>query len=322
MKHLLFAILILLLTPLSGQAKTEIKWGDVLPPGSPSILAMKQVSKEVSSKTNGRIKIKVFSSGQLGSSREMIESVTLGFQEMVTEGAANLGQWVPSISILEAPYIWRDLDHLYNVMNGPIGKKLKDELRNKKGLRVLGIFYNGVRHVTTSNIAINSVKDMEGIKLRVPENEVFLAMAKSWGAKPTPMNFSELYLALRQNVVDGQENPLPTIDSAKLYEVQKYLILTGHIITPRLIVVSESFWQSLSKEDREIISKAIERGVAYNNREIINGERSLIEKFKKGGVTIISPDKKSFRDAVLKTVPLAFEKKWGEGLYDKIGKSK
>ena len=110
-------------------------------------------------------------------------------------------------------------------------------------MRILGTTYYGTRHVTTTAKAVKSPADMVGFKLRVPENDVFKAMAEAWGAKPTPMNFGELYLALKQNVVDGQENPLPTIKSGKFDEVQKYLVLTGHIITPRLVVVNEAFWQ-------------------------------------------------------------------------------
>ena len=115
-------------------------------------------------------------------------------------------------------------------------------------MRILGTTYYGTRHITTTSKEVKSPADMVGFKLRVPENDVFKAMAEAWGAKPTPMNFGELYLALKQNVVDGQENPLPTIKSGKFDEVQKYLVLSAHIITPRLVVVNEAFWQGLTPE--------------------------------------------------------------------------
>ena len=241
LRKVVFVLVFLFLSPanLFASEVVELKWGEILPVETPSIKAMQIISKEVKEKTNGRVIIKLFPSGQLGSSREMIESTMLGSLDMVTEGAGNIGQWIPSISILEAPYLWKDISHLEKVINGDIGQKFQRDLKDR-GLKMLGFFYNGVRHVTTSNKPIHSLNDIKNLKLRVPENEIFLSMAKAWGARPTPLNFSELYLALRQNVVEGQENPLPTIEKAKLYEVQKFLILTGHIITPRLILINEA----------------------------------------------------------------------------------
>jgi len=185
---------------------------------------------------------------------------------------------------------------------------------------MLGFFYNGVRHVTTSNKPIHSLNDIKNLKLRVPENEIFLSMAKAWGARPTPLNFSELYLALRQNVVEGQENPLPTIEKAKLYEVQKFLILTGHIITPRLILINEAKWNKINSNDQKIILEAVKKGISYNNEEILKTERDLIEKFKKSGMMVIEPNVNEFRNAVLKSLPKEFEQKWGKGLFEEIEK--
>jgi tripartite ATP-independent transporter DctP family solute receptor len=303
-------------------ADIVLKWGDVLASDHPSVIMISKVAEIAAKKSNGRIKIQAYSGGQLGGSRDMIEAVGMGTQEMVTEGAANFGQWVPSIGIVEAPYIWRGVDHLMAVMNGPIGEQMNRELIKKRGIRILGTTYYGVRNVTTTDKKIQTVGDMKGFKIRVPENEIFMAMARSWGAKPTPMNFNELYLALRQKVVDGQENPSPTIDSAKFYEVQKYLILTGHIITPRLVVINENTWKKLSKDDQRILQESIDEGIAYNNSEILKREKDLKAKFEKQGMTIVSPDIEQFRTAVLDTVPPMFEKKWGKGLWNKIQETK
>ncbi len=298
--------------------KIVIKWGDVLGPNHPSVQMIDIIAKEVKEKTNGRIEIQSYPGGQLGGSRDMIEAVANGMQEMVTEGAANFGQWVPAISIVEAPYIWRGVDHLMKVMNGPIGQDFNKQLIEKRGMRILGTTYYGIRQLTTTDKEVRSVADMKGFKLRVPENEVFMAMAKSWGAKPTPMNFNELYLALKQHVVDGQENPLPTIDAAKFYEVQKYLVLTGHIITPRLVVINERFWEKLSPKDQKILEAAVQNGIKWNNEQILSKEKALLEKFKEKGMIIIKPNVEEFRAAVLKVVPKMFEKKWGKGMWEKI----
>jgi len=300
------------------EAATIIRWGDVLSADHPSVQMITRVANRVKDATQGRIEIQVYPASQLGSSKDQIEAVALGTQQMVTEGAANFGQWVPSISIIEAPYVWRDAAHLTKVMSGPVGQDLNKQLVEKRGMRILGTTYYGVRQLTTTKKAVRTAADMKEFKLRVPENEVFLAMARAWGAKPTPMTFSELYLALRQNVVDGQENPLPTIDSGKFFEVQKYLVLTGHILTPRLVVINDKFWQGLSATDKKVISDAVAEGIAWNNQEILGREQTLVDKFKKAGMEVIQPDVESFRKPVLDTLPKMFEAKWGKGLFEKI----
>lgn len=304
------------------EAGTIIRWGDVLAADHPSVVMITRVAKQVAEKTQGRIEIQAYPNSQLGSSKDMIEAVALGTQQIVTEGAANFGQWVSSISIIEAPYVWRDDAHLTKVMSGPVGQDLNRQLVEKRGMRILGTTYYGVRQLTTTNKAVRTVADMKEFKLRVPENDVFLAMARAWGAKPTPMTFSELYLALRQSVVDGQENPLPTIDSGKFFEVQKYLVLTSHILTPRLVVINDKFWQGLSAADQKIVSDAVAEGIAWNNQEIKAREGALLDKFKKAGMEVIQPDVESFRKPVLDTIPKMFEAKWGKGLFERIVETK
>jgi tripartite ATP-independent transporter DctP family solute receptor len=299
-------------------ADITIRWGDVVGGSHPSVMMIDRVAAEVKAKTGGRIEIQSFPGGQLGGSRDMIEAVANGAQQMVTEGAANFGAWLPSISVVEAPYIWRDAAHMMKAMNGPIGEEYSAQLVKARGMRIVGTTYYGTRHLTTTSKAVHSVADMKGFKIRVPENDVFNAMAEAWGARPTPMNFNELYLALKQGVVDGQENPLPTIKAGKFQEVQKYVVLTSHILTPRVVVVNEAFWQKLSEADRKIISDAIRAGIEWQNAELIKQETSLLDEFKAAGVTIINPDTESFRKPVLATVPAKFEAKWGKGTFEKI----
>jgi TRAP-type C4-dicarboxylate transport system substrate-binding protein len=143
-------------------------------------------------------------------------------------------------------------------------------------------------------------------------------MAEAWGAKPTPMNFGELYLALKQGTVDGQENPLPTIKAGKFDEVQKYLVLTGHIITPRLVVVNEGFWKKLQPADQKIIQDAVDAGIAWQNAELVKQEKALVETFKAAGVTVIPVDVDAFRKPVVSAVVPRFEGKWGKGTYEKL----
>ena len=320
MKRLSIAALAIGATLAAGaHAQTvTIRWGDVVPATHPSVQMIERIAADVKAKSNGRIAIQAFPAGQLGGSRDMIDAVANGAQQIVTEGAANFGAWVPSISVVEAPYVWRDAAHLQKAMNGPIGQRFNDTLVKARGMRILGTTYYGTRHITTTSKEVKSPADMVGFKLRVPENDVFKAMAEAWGAKPTPMNFGELYLALKQNVVDGQENPLPTIKSGKFDEVQKYLVLSGHIITPRLVVVNEAFWQGLSAADRKLLEDAIRVGIAWQDEELAKQEKSLVDTFKAAGMTVITPDANAFRVPVLAKVPKMFESKWGAGTFEAI----
>ncbi|WP_199091935.1 sialic acid TRAP transporter substrate-binding protein SiaP [Bosea sp. ASV33] len=295
-----------------------LRWADGQPASHPSPQSAVRAAAEIKEKTGGRIDVQSFPNGQLGSSRDMVESVASGALTMVTEGAAQLGQFVPQLSIIEAPYIWKDAAHMTRALKSPLIDELNKALVEKRGMRMIGVNYYGVRHLTSGKKAINSVDDMKGFKLRVPEVDTFRAMAEAWGARPTPLNFSELYLALSQGAVDGQENPLPTIASAKLGEVQKYLVLTAHIITPRLVIVNEAAWQKIPQADRDIVVAAIDKAATWQDNEILEQEKGLADTLAKGGMTVIKPDNEAFRKPVLASVPAKFESKWGKGLWDRI----
>lgn len=295
-----------------------LRWADGQPASHPSPQSAVRAAAEIKEKTGGRIDVQSFPNGQLGSSRDMVESVASGALTMVTEGAAQLGQFVPQISIIEAPYIWKDAAHMTRALKSPLIDELNKVLVEKRGMRMIGVNYYGVRHLTSGKKPINSVEDMKGFKLRVPEVDTFRAMAEAWGARPTPLNFSELYLALSQGAVDGQENPLPTIASAKLAEVQKYLVLTAHIITPRLVIVNEAAWQKIPQADRAVIVAAVDKAASWQDNEILDQEKSLADGLAKAGMTVTTPDNEAFRKPVLATVPAKFESKWGKGLWDRI----
>ncbi len=306
-----------------GAAAVVLRWGEVLPADHPSVQMAFRVAERVKELTQGRVTVQVFPGGQLGSTREQIENVTLGTQHMTTEGAAAISQFVPALGVIEAPYVWRDAAHLQKVMSGPLGRHLAQQLVDKAGIRVLGTTYYGVRQLTTTNKPVRTVADMREFKLRVPENEVFLAMARAWGAKPTPMPFGELYLALKLGVVDGQENPLPTIDSGKFYEVQKYLVLTRHILTPRLVLINErTFRTLLNTADQQALVRAVAEGIAWQDREILRLEATLLDKFRRAGMEVIEPDVESFRRPVLEALPRQFEARWGAGLFQQIVNTK
>ncbi len=303
---------------ISAQTKTIIRYGDVLPANYPSVVALEAAGREIAEKTGGRFELQVFPASQLGTQRDMIEALASNALQLYTDGAGTFGSWVPAISVLEAPNVWRDAAHMAKGMANVDARGLIDTLVKTRNMRIIDTIYYGTRQLTTANKAVSHPRDMVGFKLRVPPVDVFNAMAESWGARPTPINFGELYLALKQEVVDGEENPLPTIQSAKIFEVQKYLVLTAHIITPRFVVVNEQFWRGLSDADRTIVQAAIGKAVATANAEILKQEGELVDVFAKGGMTVIRPDVAAFRDAVLKAVPAKFESRWGKGTFERL----
>jgi len=295
-----------------------MRWGEMLPTTHPQVQMVDRIAKEVKEKTSGRVDIQSFPAGQLGSGKDMMESVASGALTMTTDGAAALGSFLPQLSVVEAPYLWRDPAHMARVAKAPVFAQMNDELVKKRGMRMAAVTYYGKRHLTTGSKAVKSAGDVAGLKLRVPPVDTFRAMVEAWGAKATPVNFNELYLALSQGAVDGQENPLPTIHSAKLQEVQKHLVLTGHIITPRLIVINQEFWKGLKDADRTILETAIANGVAWQDAELTNQEGSLVATLKAAGMTVTEPDLESFSKPVLASLPKQFESKWGKGTWDAL----
>lgn len=300
-----------------AQAKA-VRWGEMLAPSHPQVQMIDKIAAAAKEKTGGRLDIQSFPNGQLGSGKDMMESVAAGALHLTTDGAAALGAFLPQLSLIEAPYLWRDAAHMARAGGSDLFKAMNEDLVKKRGIRMLAVTYYGKRHLTTGKKEVRSAADMKGFKLRVPPVDTFRAMAEAWGAQATPINFNELYLALSQGAVDGQENPLPTIASAKLLEVQKYLVLTGHIITPRLVIANEEFLKGLSAADRAALDAAIADGVTWQDAELARQEGSLVDTFKSQGMTIIEPDLESFRKPVLATVPAKFEEKWGKGSWDKL----
>lgn len=302
---------------LRAQA-TVIRWGELLATTHPQVQMIDRIAREVKEKSGGRIDIQAFPNGQLGSGREMIEGVSSGALQMTTDGAGALGAFLPQLSLIEAPYLWRDAAHLSKAAAHPLYARMNSDLVARRGMRMLNVTYYGKRHLTAGSKAVRSPADMVGFKLRVPPVDVFRAMAEAWGARATPIAFPELYLALSQGAVDGQENPLPTIQSGKFFEVQKFLVLTEHIITPRMIIVNEAFWRGLPAADRTMLEAAFASAVAWQDRELLAQEASAVGQLRQQGMTVIEPTLADWRKPVLDTVPQRFEERWGKGNFEAL----
>lgn len=246
--------------------------------------------------SNGTLTVEIYPGGQLGDDRAMIDQVAAGALDMVFAETGRLGLWEPELEIFGYPFAFDDFDHMMRTLTETeYGKSIYAKLE-ARGWKVLADAYNGTRQ-TTSNKKIETIADMKGMKLRVPNADANLAFAKYSGAAATPMPFAEVYLALKTNAVDGQENPLSTIDAQKFYEVQKYCALTDHIINDNNYIISKIVFDKLSPAQQEAITKATQDAAKFHTETFQNDEKALIEKFEQNGMTITTPDKAAFREA-------------------------
>ncbi|WP_097154058.1 sialic acid TRAP transporter substrate-binding protein SiaP [Cohaesibacter gelatinilyticus] len=256
-------------------------------------IALQEKLKEVS---GGKMSVKLFPSAQLGDFKAMVAQVQAGELDMVMTGYPDMSYIIPELKLIGAPYVVSDYDHLLKIIDGPFGQKMAAAFE-KQNVKVLDVWYYGTRH-TTSNRAINSLEDMKGLRLRTPNVPFLIAYAKNTGASPAPVAFQEVYLALQTNQVDAEENPLPTIEAMKFYEVQSHIALTGHFVASSAIQVSLDTWNSLSDEEKGWLSKAIMAGREKSNGLTFKAEAELLDQFKSRGLTITSPDTAPFRKAM------------------------
>ena len=254
--------------------------------------------EEMEKGTQGRYKCQQFPSSALGGEREQIEAVQLGTQDLVNTSTGPLGNFVPEVRIVDIPFLFRDYDHARKVMDGPIGQDLQNKMA-AKGLINLAWTENGFRHMTNSKRAINTPDDTKGLKMRTMENRVHMDGYKTFGILPTPMAFPELFGALQQGTVDGQENPIPVILSSKFSQVQKHLSLTGHVYSPAALILSPVVWNKLSEADKKVFTEAAKKGVIAQRKKVNDDEANGIAQLEKEGMSVVRQvNSEAFRKAV------------------------
>jgi len=231
------------------------------------------LSQEVEKGTKGRIIIKNFFSGSLGGERESIESVQLGTQELTGTSTGPIPNFVPAVKILDIPFLFRDKAHARAVLDGPIGQALLKEF-DSKGFKALAWSENGVRHMTNNKRPINLPDDLKGLKMRTMENPVHVAAYKGFGIITTPMAFPEVFTALQQGVVDGQENPLSVIMAAKFEQVQKFMTLTAHVYSPALLLMNKAAFDKLSPADQKVFLDAAKLAAAATRARVDKDDAS------------------------------------------------
>lgn len=266
----------------------------------PQIIGLKKFEEIVEAKTNGRYDIQVYPNAQLGDDVKATQDVKMGNLDMVSPSASPLTGMVKEYMVFDLPFIIPNEKAADAIMDGAIGKKLGDAL-DSKGLHLLAYYENGFRQLTNSAKEVKSPADLKGLKIRTMENPIHLAAWKALGANPTPMPFSEVFTAMQQRTIDGQENPIATIFLSKFNEVQKYLTLTGHVYGPHLVLINSKLWESFSAEDKKIFDDAAKESAVLNRKTNREMNKAYIDDLKKAGMTIteLSPEQlKAFQDAV------------------------
>lgn len=271
-------------------------------------VGLQQAADMIEEKTDGRITMKFFPSAQLGNERQMQESLTVGTLEMTITGLVNL--YDPAFALFDFPFLYDNRDQIKNVMYSDLMEEMGRVLI-EKGIRIVGLMEVGFRNITSKK-PINTPEDLQGFKIRTPESPAQIECFRAMGANPTPMSFNELYGALQQGVVDGQENPLENIYNAKFWEVQDYVTVSRHIYNFAYVLVSEKFWQSLSADDQQIIADAVKEGCFYQIDYLADKEAELEQALKDNGMEFIYPDRDAFREAAMGAYESDFVKKLGD----------
>jgi tripartite ATP-independent transporter DctP family solute receptor len=299
-----------------AQAQTKLKFAHVYEVSEPYHTAALWAADEIAKRTSNRYQVEVFPASTLGKESDINQGLTLGTVDIIYTGQLFAGRLYGPVAIGGAPYMFRDFSHWKAYANSGLFQELAEGYRKKSGNKMLAITYYGERHVT-SNKEIRTPEDMKGLKIRVPDAPLYTMFPRAVGANPTPIAFAEVYLALQSGTVDAQENPLPTIEAKKFYEVQKYIVLTGHITDALITIVGGPTWNKLSDADKKVFDAVLKEAAARATSEIIEKEKQLGAEFEKRGKTVIRVDRKPFREATVK-LHNGPDATWDKATYDKL----
>jgi tripartite ATP-independent transporter DctP family solute receptor len=282
-------------------AQTKLKWAHVYETSEPFHTSSVWAAEEIKKRSNGRYLIDVYPASQLGKENDINQGLTLGTVDIIISGSSFAAKSFPRIGVTYYPYTFRGVEHLLAYTKSDIYRELSKGYEEKSGHPIIATTYYGVRH-TTSNKPIAKCADMKGLKIRVPDVPAYLAMPRACGANTSPIAFAEVYLALQNGTVEAQENPLTTIEAKKFYEVQKNIVLTGHIVDHLNTIVAGALWKKLSDADKKMFTDVAQEAAAKASGEVAAREKELVAVFKGKGLSVTEVDKEDFRTTVLKNV--------------------
>ena len=284
-------------------AQQKLKWAHVYETSEPYHKWSVWAAEEIKKRSNGKFDIQVFPASSLGKETDINQGMQLGTVDMIISGPSFAARSYPRLGIAYYPFIFRDADHLIAYSKSDVFKEMVDGFRDKTGIQITAYTYYGARQ-TTSNRPFNDCAGMKGLKIRVPDVPTYMATPKSCGANPTPIAFAEVYLALQNGTVEAQENPLTTIEAKKFYEVQKAIMMTAHIVDGLTTQIAPHVWSKLTDQEKAMFTEVTRQAAANATADIKKREVELVDEFKKKGQQVVTVDRKSFSDAVLKNAPL------------------
>lgn len=298
---------VMALTATSALAQTKLRYATTLPDGpAGEVVGAKAMKDFVEFRSGGKILMEIFYGGALGGDRELIEQVQNGQLHMSWTAEAPIANFHAPVQVFGVPYLFSSQASAWNFFQtSPFVKTMAEEMRQKTGLRLLGVAESGFRHITNNTREVKSPADMKGLKMRTMESPVFMRFMQSMGAAATPMAFTEVIMALRQGVVDGQENPANVINSFGVAEVQKFMSLSEHIYGSAWVLTNDAFYQKLSPGDRQIFTDGVQVAILANNITKVQAFRTDIEAIQKKGAKVYIntlEEKEQFKQATQKPV--------------------
>lgn len=318
MKHVILGAVAALALAGAAEAQQRIVIGTTTTATSHYGVGLEAFIAKLKELSNGAFVGEQAPGGQLGGERDLIEGLQIGSVDMAMTSTGPLGNFVPEVYALDLPFLFRDYAHARAVLDGEIGQELLQKV-NENNLVGLAWAENGFRHVTNSQRPVNTPADLEGLKLRTMENRVHMAAFTGMGAAPTPMAFPEVFGALQQGVVDGQENPVTVITASKFWEVQKYVTLTGHVYSPAIILASPALWDGLTDEQKGWFMEAAKAGVEANRAEVNRLEESGVAIMRENGMEVITEiDKAPFAALAEKTAYSVYTDQYGTEMIERI----
>ena len=283
----------------AASAQIKLKWAHVYETSEPFHTESVWAAAEFAKRTNNKYQVEVFPASQLGKETDINQGLSLGSVDIIISGSSFAARSFPPIGVTYYPFTFRDDAHLLAYTKSDIFKELTAGYEEKTGHKITAVTYYGVRH-TTSNKAFKSCAEMKGLKIRVPDVPAYLAMPRACGANTTPIAFAEVYLALQNGTVEAQENPLTTIEAKKFYEVQKHIVLTGHIVDHLNTIVAKGTWAKFSDDDKKAWIAVSQEAAARATAKIKADEVKLVQFFKDKGLTVTAIDRKDYMDTVAK----------------------
>lgn len=303
-------------------AQMKLRYAHTIGTEDTQHLAVVEFAKKVAEKTNGAVQVDIFPAGQLGNDSKILEGIKLGTIDMGMTGNPFFSAFAPEMNVLDLPYLFRDYDHAYRVIDGPTGTEILRAVE-KNGLKGLGSLEIGFRNLTNSKHPVKIPEDMKGLKVRTTPNPAHMQAFRLLGANPVPMPFTEVYLALKTGTVDGQENPITLIEAMKFYEAQKYMSLTNHAYTVTNVVMNMQKYQELKPEYQKALHEALHDAAVWQRKLDRETEGRALAKMRAAGLQVEEkPDVEAFRKIVADAVAEDYVKKFGRESLDKIRKAR